>query len=200
MISFGFGGVPYKAKFKSREKVGFGKIYVSRFTKTKIIMKRIFLFVALICSAVMIMQSCSPKATGGATTARRGDVTGNWTVSSITFEGIPDVAVKSFLGEASYKCFENSTWNLTNSGNGTYTIVGGNACAAKEQKIFWSVNTAGGTFQFKKLYEGDKAKNVTEGYVLNLGPSDGTTMVIKSPITYGNTTAYVNLNFTKAGR
>lgn len=163
-------------------------------------MKRILLIATLVCSAIVMLQSCSPKTTTGPTTARRGDVTGNWVVSSITFEGIPDIAVKSFLGESSYKCFQNSTWNLTNSGNGSYSIVGGNACEAKVQTIFWSVNKTNGTFQFKKLYEGDKAKNVTEGYVLTLGPSDGTTMVIKSPIIYGNTTAYVNLNFTKAAK
>ena len=163
-------------------------------------MKRIFLIAAMVCSAIILLQSCSPKTTGSAPMAKRGDISGNWVVSSITFEGIPDIAVKGFLGESSYKCFENSTWNLTNSGNGTYSLVGGNACAAKQQKIFWSVNTASSTFQFKKLYEGDKAKNVTEGYVLNIGSSDGNTMVIKSPITYGNATAYVNLNFVKAGK
>jgi hypothetical protein len=165
-------------------------------------MKRIFLIAAFICSAMIVLQSCSPKttSTGTATTAKRGDVTGNWILTDVTFDGIPDIAVKSFLGESSYKCFVNSTWNLTNSGKGTYSLPGGDACAAKTQEIFWSVNKTEGTFQFKKLYEGDKAKNVTEGYVLTLGASDGNTMVIKSPISYSGKTAYVLLNFTKASK
>jgi len=164
-------------------------------------MKRVFLIAALICSAIIVLQSCSPKTTtGGVPTAKRGDVTGNWILTDVTFDGIPDIAVKSFLGESSYKCFVNSTWNLTNSGNGSYSLPGGDVCAAKTQNIFWSVNAAEGTFQFKKLFEGDKAKNVTEGYVLTLGASDGNTLIIKSPISYSGKTAYVVLNFTKAGK
>ncbi|RZL54454.1 MAG: hypothetical protein EOO93_20035, partial [Pedobacter sp.] len=64
----------------------------------------------------------------------------------------------------------------------------------------WSVSTADETFQFKKLYEGDKAKNVTDGYRLMLASADKTNMVIKSPIEYGNKTAYIVLNFTAAAK
>lgn len=164
-------------------------------------MKRIFLIAVLFCSSLIALQSCSPKTTAsGATAARRGDVTGNWTLTDVTFDGIPDIAVKNFLGESSWKCFVNSTWSLTNSGNGSYSLPGSDACAAKTQTIFWSVNTADGTFQFKKLYEGDKAKNVTEGYVMNLSAADGNTMIIKSPISYSGRTANVVLNFTKTSK
>ena len=161
-------------------------------------MKRIFLIAALICSSLIVLQSCSPKTTSGTPMAKRGDVSGNWTLTDVTFDGIPEIAVKNFLGESSYKCFVNSTWSLTNSGNGSYSLPGSDACAAKTQAIFWSVNNAAGTFQFKKLYEGDKAKNVTEGYVMNLTATDGNTMTIKSPISYSGRTANVVLNFTKA--
>lgn len=161
-------------------------------------MKRIFLIAALFCSSLIVLQSCSPKTTTGATATKRGDVTGNWVVNDITFDGIPDVAVKSFLGESSYKCFIGSTWNLTNSGNGSYSLPSSSTCAAKMQTIFWSVSPADETFQFKKIYEGEKAKNVTDGYRMMLSSSDGNTMVIKSPIEYGNRTAYVVLNFVKA--
>jgi hypothetical protein len=163
-------------------------------------MKRILLIATLLGGSLMTLESCSPKTTSSTTATRRGDVSGNWTLTDVTFEGIPDVAVKNFLGEGSYKCFVNSTWSLTNSGNGSYSLPGSDACAAKTQNIFWSVNSADGTFQFKKLYEGDKAKNVTEGYVMNLISSDGNTMVIKSPISYSGKTANVVLNFTKAGK
>jgi hypothetical protein len=164
-------------------------------------MKRIFLIAALICTSLIVLESCAPKtASGSMPTAKRGNVTGNWILTDVTFDGIPDIAVKNFLGESSYKCFVNSTWNLTNSGNGSYSLPGGDACAAKTQTIFWSVNPTEGTFQFKKLYEGDKAKNVTEGYVLNLAASDGNTMTIKSPISYSGRTAYVVLNFSKAAK
>ena len=161
-------------------------------------MKRIFLIAALICSSLIVLQSCAPKTTTGAVAVKRGNVSGNWILNNITFEGIPDVAVKSFLGESSYKCFIGSTWDLTNSGNGTYVLPASSTCGTKSQTIFWSVSPADETFQFKKLYEGDKAKNVTDGYRLLLSSSDGAGMVIKSPIEYGGRTAYIVMNFTKA--
>jgi len=163
-------------------------------------MKRIFLIAALICSSLIVLQSCSPKTTSGTVAVKRGDVTGNWVLNDITFDGIPEVAVKSFLGENSYKCFVGSTWDLTNSGNGSYSLPSSASCGAKTQPIFWSVSTADETFQFKKLNEGDKAKNVTDGYRLMLSSSDGTNMVVKSPIEYGSKTAYIVMNFTKAAK
>lgn len=163
-------------------------------------MKRIFLIAALICSSLIVLQSCSPKTTSGAPTVKRWGVTGKWVLNNVTFDGIPDIAVKSFLGESSYKCFIGSTWNLTNSGNGSYSLPSSATCAAKVQTIFWSVNAADGTFQFKKLYEGDKAKNVTEGYRLMLTAADDVNMTIKSPIDYGNKTAYIVMSFSKAAK
>ena len=163
-------------------------------------MKRIFLIAALICSSLIVLQSCSPKTTTGAVALKKGNVTGNWVLNDITFDGIPEVAVKSFLGESSYKCFVGSTWNLTNSGNGSYDLPSSTTCAAKTQSIFWSVSPVDETFQFKKLYEGDKAKNVTDGYRLILSSTDGSNMVIKSPIEYGGRTAYIVLNFSKSAK
>lgn len=162
-------------------------------------MKRIFLIAAIFCSALMVLQGCSPK--GAATpTLKRGNITGNWILSDITFEGIPQSSVKSLFGEGSYTCFVGSTWRLTNSGNGSYSLPGGGTCAAKTQTIYWSASTKEDTFQFKKLYEGDKAKNVTEGYRLVLSSTNGENMVIKTPVDYGNSTAYIVLNFTKAAK
>jgi hypothetical protein len=161
-------------------------------------MKRILVIAAILCSSIMVLQSCSPKGAAGGTTLKRSNVTGNWVLSDITFEGVPQSAVKSLFDESPYSCFQGSTWSLTNSGNGTYTLPGGGSCAAKTQSIFWSVSPADQTFQFKKIFEGDKAKNVTSGYRSVLSSTDGQNMVIKSPVEYGNSPAYIVLNFTKA--
>ncbi|RZK81840.1 MAG: hypothetical protein EOO92_03930 [Pedobacter sp.] len=160
-------------------------------------MKRIFLIAAILCSSLMVLQSCSPKGATG-TNLKRGNVTGNWVVSDITFEGIQQSQVKSLFDDGSYSCFQGSTWSLTNSGNGTYTLAGGGACAAKTQSIFWSVSPADQTFQFKKIFEGDKAKNVTSGYRMVLSSTDGQNMVIKVPVEGGTQPAYIVLNFSKA--
>jgi hypothetical protein len=93
--------------------------------------------------------------------------------------------------------FIGSTWVLTNSGNGQYTLTDGTS-----QSIYWSYNNPGNgvtpSFQFKKVYQGDKPKNVDTGYNLIIGGNDGTIMVLKTPIAMGNSTGYVVYNFTKA--
>ncbi|MHA4895049.1 hypothetical protein ACXZ1K_09870 [Pedobacter sp. PWIIR3] len=160
-------------------------------------MKRIFLIAAILCSSLMVLQSCSPKG-AASTTVSRGKITGNWVLNDITFEGLPQSAVKSLFDDGPYTCFIGSTWSLTNSGNGTYTLPGGGACAAKTQSIYWSASPADQTFQFKKIFEGDKAKNVTSGYRLLLSSGNGDNLVIKSPVEYGTSPAYIVLNFTKA--
>lgn len=157
-------------------------------------MKRIFLIAAIFCSALMVLQSCSPKGAATTQPIKRGNVTGNWVLNDITFEGIPQANVKSLFGESSYKCFVGSTWRLTNSGNGSYTL--GSECGGTMQTIFWSASPKEDTFQFKKIYEGDKAKNVTEGYRMVLSSATKESMTIKTPVEYGNGTAYIVLNFT----
>ena len=161
-------------------------------------MKRIFLLVALFCTTLVVLQSCSPKTTNGTVALKKGNVTGNWVLNDITFDGLPQSAVRSFLGEKSTNCFLGSTWSLTNSGNGNYSLPTSANCNAATQDIFWSVSTADETFQFKKLNDKDKAKNVTDGYRMILASADGAMMTLKSPIEYGNKTAYVVLNFVKA--
>ncbi|WEK21112.1 MAG: lipocalin family protein [Candidatus Pedobacter colombiensis] len=159
-------------------------------------MKKIFLIAAIFCSAIVVLQSCSPKGAATTQPVRRGDITGNWILNDITFDGVPQASVKSLFGESSYKCFVGSAWRLTNSGNGSYTL--GSECGSKMQTIYWSASPKDDTFQFKKLYEGDKAKNVTEGYRMLIASANGDTMVIKTPVDYGNRTAYIVLNFNKA--
>ena len=158
-------------------------------------MKRIFLIAAIFCSAIMVLQSCSPKGAANQTVSR-GKITGNWILNDITFEGIPQSSVKSLFGESSYKCFIGSAWRLTNSGNGSYTL--GSECGGKMQTIYWSASPKEDTFQFKKIYEGDKPKNVTEGYRMLLSSGTGDNLVIKTPVEYGSGTAYIVLNFNKA--
>ena len=158
-------------------------------------MKRIFLIAAIFCSTIMVLQSCSPKGAANQTVSR-GKITGNWILNDITFEGIPQSSVKSLFGESSYKCFIGSAWRLTNSGNGSYTL--GSECGGKMQSIYWSASPKEDTFQFKKIYEGDKPKNVTEGYRMLLSSGTGDNLVIKTPVEYGSGTAYIVLNFNKA--
>ncbi len=161
-------------------------------------MKKIILAFALAFASLTVLESCSPKTTSVTSVAKRGDVIGTWMLNNISFEGIPDLAVRGLFGENSYKCFIGSTWSLTNSGNGSYSLPTSASCSVKTQSIFWSASTADETFQFKKLYVGDKAKNVTDGYRLVLANADDNMLTVKSPVEYSGKTAYIVLNFVKA--
>lgn len=164
-------------------------------------MKRILVIAAILCSSIMILQSCSStKGTAAGANLRRGSVTGHWVLDNVSFEGVPAANVRSLFDEASYKCFIGSTWNLTNSGNGTYTLPGTADCPSRTQAIFWSVSTADETFQFKKLNQGDKAKNITAGYRLVLSAANGDSMVLRSPVEYGSGPANIVLSFVKAAK
>jgi len=156
-------------------------------------MKKILQLTLSVLALTFILQACSTgKSLVG---AQNGPINGNWTLTSVSYEGIVANAVQNVFDQAPPSAFVNSTWQLSNSGNGMYTLANGTS-----QTIFWSYNTqdkANPMFQFKKIYEGDKAKNVAEGYQLNVAQADKTSMTLKSPVANGSGTAYVVYAFRK---
>jgi len=159
-------------------------------------MKKVF-FIALSYTAlIFVLTSCSSqKSATGVANVSRGKFTGTWTVTSITYDGLVESAVQDVFDQAPPAAFRGSTWQLTNSGNGMYTLNNGTS-----QSIFWSVNNSdpgGQIFQFKKIYEGDKPKNVAEGYQLYVVSNNGSSMTLKSPVAVGNGTAFVIYTFSK---
>jgi hypothetical protein len=160
-------------------------------------MKKILQLTFSVLALTFILQACS--STKGSTTASTGAshsrIVGTWTVTNISYDGLVPNAVQDVFNQAPPAAFVNSIWKLTNSGNGVYTLPNGTS-----QTIFWSYNTADKSnpiFQFKKIYEGDKAKNVTEGYQLNVVQVDGNSMTLKSPVVIGSKTAYIVYSFKK---
>ncbi|MCC8425386.1 hypothetical protein [Mucilaginibacter sp. UR6-11] len=160
-------------------------------------MKKIIQLTFTVIALAFIFQACStvkslPAAATGASRAR---IVGTWTLTGINYDGLLPGAVQDVFNQAPPRDFINSTWRLTNSGDGMYTLANGTS-----QTIFWSYNTQdknNPVFQFKKIYQGDKAKNVTEGYQLNIAQNDGRYMTLKSPVAVGNTTAYIVYTFQK---
>ena len=156
-------------------------------------MKKILQLTLSVLALTFILQACS---TGKSLVGdQNGPINGNWTLTSVSYEGIVANAVQNVFDQAPPSAFVNSTWQLSNSGNGMYTLANGTS-----QTIFWSYNTqdkANPMFQFKKIYEGDKAKNVAEGYQLNVAQADKTSMTLKSPVANGSGTAYVVYTFRK---
>lgn len=160
-------------------------------------MKKIFQSTLVLFALAALFSACSSTKgiSSSAGNVARGKFVGTWTVSNISYEGIVQQSVDKVFDQASPAEFIGSTWKLTNSGNGIYTLANGTS-----QTIFWSVNNLAGPgqlFQFKKLYQGDKAAKVTEGYQLAIAGNDGNSMTLKSPIAVGDKTAYIVYSFTK---
>lgn len=159
-------------------------------------MKNIFRLSIVIAVIAFVFSACSSqKGATSSASISRGKFTGKWVIGSIRYDGLVENAVQNVFDQAPPSAFRGSVWNLTNSGNGMYTLNNGTS-----QTIFWSVNNTdpkGQIFQFKKIYEGDKAKNVTEGYQLYVVSNDGSTMILKSPVSVGSQTAYIIYTFSK---
>jgi hypothetical protein len=156
-------------------------------------MKRLFLITVVITS-IFIFSGCSVvnKSAG----VDRSRFIGTWTVVSVTYEGIMGEAVQKVFDQASPSAFVGSVWQLTNSGNAIYTLTDGTV-----QSIYWSYYNPGGgvvpLFQFKKVYQGDKVKNVDSGYRLVIESISNSGMTLKSPVDIDGKTGYVVYAFTR---
>ena len=149
----------------------------------------------LILGFVAVFAACSPKTMTTATVSR-GDIFGTWMVTRVDMQGFPmGTSAGRVFDMANAQDFEGSTWVLKGGGTGTISLTNGDV-----QPIYWSVNksTPVPTFQFKKLMDGQKAKDVETGYSLDFGDVSGGTAVFKTPVFLsGGQTAYINLTFAK---
>jgi len=138
----------------------------------------------------------------------KGGVKGTWILNNIDRENIPAAyTIKTVFEEAPAECFEGSVWTLPSNGKGTIEFTADGTLCAKGavRSIVWSIFNPGKTggqpqFQFKKIYSGDKARNVTSGYRMDLSFSDGNKLVMRMPVDLENGTGYLVFNFTKSVR
>ncbi|MBE8719876.1 hypothetical protein [Sphingobacterium pedocola] len=186
-------------------------------------MRKHILSVVSLFTVVLLLASCGApkKGTSGSSSATstsasgpsasqwRSGVKGNWVLNTVTREDVPAAyTIKNIFDEAPVDCFIGSIWNLP-GGNyrGSITFnADGTLCAnGAVRTIVWSIYGGSTTeepqFQFKKIYAGDKAANVTTGYRMNLSFADGETLVMKMPIPLDNgQQGNLVFNFTKVDR
>lgn len=159
-------------------------------------MKKRLAILAVVAAFTLAISACStvkklPATVAGASRAR---FVGNWTLTNVSYEGLVPGSVQTLFNQASPDSFNGSVWKLTNSGNGLITLTNGTS-----QTIFWSYDKSNGDiFQFKKLYQGDSASKVQDGYQLTVAAIDDNGMTLKLPVSLGDKTAYVVLAFSKA--
>jgi len=183
-------------------------------------MRKYIFSIASMFALVLLITSCgaqkkgtsygntSAVAAGPTASQWQAGVKGVWILNSVTRQDIPQTdVIKNIFDEAPVDCFIGSVWNLPGGNQrGSITFnTSGTLCAdGAVRTILWSIYNPGKMggepeFQFKKLYAGEKASNVTSGYRLGLSYADQTKLVLKMPIPLSNgSTGYLIFNFTKA--
>ncbi|MHC8948350.1 lipocalin family protein [Sphingobacterium hungaricum] len=153
-----------------------------------------------------VSSSGNSAASGPSASDWRSGVKGKWVLNSVTREDIPAAyTIKNIFDEAPVDCFIGSVWTLPGGnyrGNITFNTDGTLCANGAVRTIVWSIYNPKNTgeqpqFQFKKIYSGDKAANVTTGYRLDLSYTDGQELVMRLPIPLDNGTGFLVLNFSK---
>lgn len=144
----------------------------------------------------ILLSSCSTFNKAASEKVLRSDVSGTWVLTDIDLEDFPvGFSVGNLFHMTDYLDFQNSIWDLKGGGTGSISLTNGTI-----QPIYWSINKAGGipTFQFKKLREGQKAKEVDTGYSLEFGDVLNGMLIFKTPVdlTTGQR-AYIKLSLSK---
>lgn len=156
-------------------------------------MKKVITILFFIAASTFI-SSCSSSKNATNISATTSHLAGKWTISNIAVDVPSGFQVTNVFDEAPYADFNGSTWDLTRNGNGSFTLTNGT-----KENIYWSIYGKGDNaqFQFKKL-NGQKARNVGEGYRLALGPISSNTFTAKSVINTGtDSTGSITYTFTK---
>lgn len=156
-------------------------------------MKKVIPPLAVILLSIFIF-SCSSSKNSTNLKATNSNLAGNWTISDIAVNLPSNFKVTNVFDEAPYTDFQGSTWNLIRNGNGSFTLKNGT-----KENIYWSIFGKGDNaqFQFKKL-NGEKARNVEEGYRLQLGPISSNSFTATSSVNTGtDSTGTITYTFTK---
>jgi hypothetical protein len=177
-----------------------GIIFLLRYSKFMGMINSIRKFVLPLLGMAIITVSCSSSK--NATTVKRNDVKGSWRLDRINYEGLASSERLRLvlLDEGNEACLTGSAWSLPNNGYGTYTInAAQSGCTQGEKKIVWSYREENNQpiFQFKKLQEGEKAKNITEGYRFKILSASDQAMVLQSEISYQGKPIFINYSFVR---
>ncbi|ANI90294.1 hypothetical protein A9P82_13925 [Arachidicoccus ginsenosidimutans] len=181
-------------------------------------MKKTLFAAAVLLSSAFLFSACSSTShiVGGV------QLNGNYVVTNVSVSGVDTASsthketfddagntsatiltkVKletTVFDDVTPNCFIGSTWKLPHNGMGTYTIQNNGDCYAGTRNIVWSVRTdQNGQKIFQlKILNGQKAKKVTEGYILSIVNTSQDGFTLESPVTVDGQTAYVYYDFAR---
>ncbi|RQP10289.1 MAG: hypothetical protein EAS48_07585 [Chryseobacterium sp.] len=116
--------------------------------------------------ASTVAMSCSTANQAQVARKDTAQLKGTWQITSVDYDR--NFAVRPFDEQADMNCFIGSQWVLVpNNGKGSYTLNNGAGCPGGTTDFIFNVDTSR-QFSFKKVMQGEKAKNVTAGYFLQL--------------------------------
>lgn len=155
-----------------------------------------FIYLSLI--TFCLVTSCTnTKVVADSEKLMRGD----WTVTNVLVEGINQSYIDvTVFDEANSKCYEGTAWHLVqNNATGNYTFNAGGNCPAGTTKIKWFITEENGQmyFNFKKVYEGEKPKNVVDGYKMRVASNTGSTIVLVQDLMFEGKPISVSYTFQK---
>lgn len=158
-------------------------------------MKKIILRTLILAYAALFCSACSASRTVARTPQDSGsDISGTWTVNNVSLDGFPlGYLVPNVFDIADYEDFRGSIWELNEYGTGSICLTNGAV-----QHIYWSVDKSGTvhTFQFKKLADGQKSKNVKRFYSLEFRDVVDGIAIFKTPITLpSGQKGHINFSF-----
>lgn len=145
----------------------------------------------------IIFEACSSTKSSKTSTSNlnAGAFSGKWTITDVRVDIPADYKINNVFDEAPYQDFKGSKWELIRNGKGSFVLNNGS-----EQEIFWSLYNQANEkmFQFKKLEDKDKPKNVNDGYRLQIMQSADTAFVLRSNLDLGNQQqGHITYNFSK---
>ena len=164
-------------------------------------MKKILLACSFGVTSLSLMTSCNSQnsVTTKNTPIRETSLyklNGEWQIVSINYDN-KKFKIKPFDEGVDIKCFEKSIWKLVpNNDSGSYTIIGNDNCPSITQDIKFEV-TKNKEFKFKKLIQNVKAKNVLEGYDLQLENYQENSFTLVQSIPFEGKILKVHYNFEK---
>jgi hypothetical protein len=146
--------------------------------------------------ALVLLSSCGTK---NAVKQTEQIVKGDWTLSTVTYEGVGEFK-STLLQDVTASCFEGSSWVfIANNNRGVYTIKD-SSCNAGERKFIWTVpgdkNITQGDILLKITDDNYKSES-NAGYRLEVTSLSENNMTWSLPSTVNGKTVYVNMNFIK---
>lgn len=113
---------------------------------------------------IFLINCSSTKGIDGNLPATHSNLKGTWTISDIKVDMPAGFNVTTVFNTAPYDDFKGSNWELIRNGKGSFTLSNGD-----KEDIYWTVvgDKSAPQFQFKIL-NGEKARNVEEGYRLSI--------------------------------